>query len=148
VFRWSQGADMADIGVGSGSGAMLNSGAIGLLLLSSLGLSQANKLLWRLNAEAPESQRGDLGVMKEQVARFGDCGHASGRSGLSADTSATALLLPEGIGERRLALGVVYKTAAAVDPDALVASMRHGVRQALAGTDEQSVAVTRNLVAV
>ena len=148
VFRLAHGADMSAQAIGSGKGALLNSGAIGLLLLSSQGLAQASKILWRLNAESLESQRCDLNQMKEQVARMADCGHASGASGFAPDTSATALLLPEGVGERRLAIGAIYKTGSAVDPDALVASMRHGVGQALGGEADQPAGFTRNLVAV
>lgn len=147
VFRWAQGADPVDPQLGSGSGALLNSGAIGLLMLSSYGLAQANKILWRLNAETPEERRTDLAMLKEQVLRYADCGHASGPSGLSADTAATALLLPEGVGERRLAIGAVYRAGAAVDPDALVACMRHGLRQAFS-PDELEPGFAPTLMAV
>jgi DNA-binding IclR family transcriptional regulator len=148
VFRWSHGSDLADEDFGSGAGVLLSSSAIGLLLLSALGMSQASKLLWRLHAEAPAVEQFDFAAVKEQVARCGQFGHATGASGLAPDSLATALLLPEGFGERRMALGVIYHARAAVDPEALVATLGHGVRQCLSDGADAAAPMMRSMAAI
>ncbi|MET0587944.1 MAG: helix-turn-helix domain-containing protein [Novosphingobium sp.] len=128
LFRWAHGAEPHDFDLGCGSSALLSTSAVGLLLLSSLGLGPAGKMLWRLNAEAKPENRFNLAEFNEQVARFEQLGHATGDSGFGPDTRVTAVLLPEQVGERRLALGVIYGANAAVDPDALLATLSHGVQ--------------------
>jgi len=51
------------------------------------------------------------------------------------------------VGERRPAIGAVYRAGAAVDPDALVACMRHGLRQAFS-PDDLALGLAPTLVAV
>jgi DNA-binding IclR family transcriptional regulator len=140
VFRWARGAEEQDPDLGCGSSALLSSSTAGLLLLSSLGLSQAGKMLWRLNAEAEPEDRFNLTDVSDQVARFEQLGHATGDSGFVRDTKVTAVLLPEKVGERRLALGVVYRANAAVDPDALVATLRHGTQGCLSEARDTAAA--------
>ncbi|MEJ5975874.1 helix-turn-helix domain-containing protein [Novosphingobium sp. PS1R-30] len=134
VFRWVQGADLPSGGVDCGASVPLSASPVGLLLLSSLGLEQASRMLWRLNAEAAQADRFNLADFNEIVARCGEFGHVTGDSGFTKDSRITAMLLPETLGERRLALGVVYPTSAAVNPDALLATLEHGVSNCL-GTD-------------
>lgn len=134
LFRWAHGAEPDDLDIGCGSSALLSTSAVGLLLLSSLGLNQASKMLWRLNAEAEPESRFNLAEFNEQVARCEQLGHATGESGFGADTQMTAVLLPEQVGERRLALGVIYRADAAVDPSALLATLNHGVQRGRADT--------------
>jgi DNA-binding IclR family transcriptional regulator len=131
VFRWSGGPDLQDEGLGCGASVLLSSSTVGLLLLSSLGANPARRMLWRLNAEAAPRERFNLDEMNQQVARLGQLGHATGDAGFAPDTKVTAVLLPEAVGERRLALGVIYGAGAAVDPEALVATLNHGARQCL-----------------
>lgn len=131
VFRWAQGGEGNALDLGCGSSGLLSSSAAGLLLLSSLGLKQADKMLWRLNAEAEPKDRFNLAAVSEQVADFQRWGHATGDSGLIPDTRVASVLLPEQLSERRLALGVIYRAGAAVDPEALVATLKHGVEECL-----------------
>ena len=105
VFRWAQSPDLASGGLECGSSVRLSSSPVGFLLLSSLGLAQAGKILWRLNAEAEPADRFNLAEANEMVARYGQLGHATGMSGFAPDTKVAAMLLPESLGERRLALG-------------------------------------------
>lgn len=148
IFRWARGGETVDDQLGCGSSASLSSSAVGLLLLSSLGLGQASKMLWRLNAEAAPEERFDLAEVNQQVARFGQFGHATGASGFSPDTRTTAVLLPEAVGERRLALGVIYGANAAIDPGALLATLEHGVQQSVSDDGDAAVPFVRSLAAV
>jgi DNA-binding IclR family transcriptional regulator len=147
IFRWSSEAEPGRESLGCGSSALLSSSAVGLLLLSSLGLTQAGKVLWRLHAEAAPENRFDLAEINRQIARSDEQGHVTGDSGFAQGTKVTAMLLPEELGERRLALGVIYDANAKVDPDALVATLRHGIGQCLSEDDVQAPFV-RSLAAV
>lgn len=136
VFRWAQSAEPSASDLGCGSSALLSSSAAGLLLLSSLGPGPASKMLWRLNAEAEPENRFNLAEFNENVADFDQLGCATGESGFEPGTRVTAVLLPEQMGERRLALGVIYGANAAVDPEALVATLRHGVEERFSDMSE------------
>lgn len=140
VFRWAQSTQLNAFDLGCGSSALLSSSAAGLLLLSSLGLGQASKMLWRLNAEAEPEDRFNLAELNESVASFDQLGYATGESGFAPRTRVTAVLLPEQMGERRLALGVIYGANAAVDPEALVATLKHGVESGLSDTPGAALA--------
>lgn len=131
IFRWANGPDLPDKELCCGASALLSSSAVGLLLLSALEPGQAGRLLWRLNAECDEGRRFDLAEANRQVARHAQSGQADGLSGFGRDRRVAAVLLPEKVGERRLALGAVYRSDAAVDPDALLATLRLGVRDCL-----------------
>lgn len=149
IFRWADGGDtIPPADVACGSTASLAASTVGLLLLSSLGLSQASRMLWRLNAESEESERFNLADLNQQVARFGQFGHATGVSGFTPDTKVTAVLLPEALGERRLALGVLYDAKAAVDPDALLATLEHGVHECMNDGPEAPAPFMRSMAAM
>lgn len=149
AFRWASGGDPTCPDLGCGDSALLSSSAAGLLLLSALGMNQANKVLWRLNAEAPPENRFSFADLAEQIARYEQFGYAVGDSGLADDTKMTAILLPDRFGERRLALGVVYGADAAVDPDALAATLKHGVRAFLSKSpDSVMIPFVRGMAAV
>ena len=148
VFRWAQGADLANGALECGASALLSASPVGLLLLSSLGLGPASKMLWRLNAEAEPADRFNLAEANEAVARYGQTGCATGMSGFAPDTRMTAMLLPETVGERRLALGVVYPADAAVDPEALLATLEHGVQNGLSDNGDLSAPFVRSMMAI
>jgi DNA-binding IclR family transcriptional regulator len=148
VFRWAHGADLPNGNLECGASTLLSASPAGLLLLSSLGLGPASKMLWRLNAEAQPADRFNLAEANEAVARYGQTGCATGISGFAPDTRMTAMLLPETVGERRLAMGVVYPADAAVDPDALLATLEHGVRNCLEDGGDVSAPFVRSMMAI
>jgi DNA-binding IclR family transcriptional regulator len=148
IFRWSRGADLTDGDIACGSGALLSSSAVGLLLLSALGPAQASRVLWRLNAESPPERRFNLAELNERVARCGQFGHATGEAGFAGDARIAAVLLPESFGDRRTALGVIYRADAAVDPDALVATLEHGIAQCLSHEVDAGAPLVRSMAAV
>jgi DNA-binding IclR family transcriptional regulator len=148
VFQWAPGPDRAGDALECGYSVRLSSTPVGLLLLSSLGLAQAGKVLWRLNAEAEPADRFNLAEANEAVARYGQLGQAAGVSGFAPDTKVAAMLLPENLGERRLALGVIYPASAAVDPDALLATLEHGVQNCLSDAGDVAAPFVRSMAAV
>jgi DNA-binding IclR family transcriptional regulator len=132
IFRWSPGAAPLAHTIENGASERLSSSTAGLLLLSTLGAEPARKLLWRLNAEAPPEERFDHSELSRRVASYAGQGWASGESGFMPGVKLTAVLLPCGADERPLALGVVYPDDRGVDPEALVATLRHGIVQCTA----------------
>lgn len=129
VFRWTGSAEMKANALACGSSTLLSRSSIGLLLLSTLGLTQANKLLWRLNAEAAADERINLSLAGELVARCERTGTITGEAGLAPAFQATAIILPRVICDRPLALAAIYRQRPSIDADALVTSLRHGVAQ-------------------
>lgn len=145
IFRWADGAELDGLDLGCGSSTLLSSSAAGLLLLSALGPAQASKMLWRLNAEANANDRFDLNEINQQVIRFGQNGNATGASGFASNTRMTTVLLPEEVGERRLALGVIYGANSAVNPEALVATLNHGVQACLSNAGGAEAPFVRSM---
>ena len=135
IFRWSAGADQVTRDLGCGASEQLAASAAGLLLLSTLGTEQAGRMLWRLNAEAPQAQKFNPTETGERVAAFRRQAHATGAAGFVPGAQVTAMLLPRGADERPLALGLVYGNNAAIDADALVATLRRGIAQCAAPED-------------
>ncbi|WP_298690596.1 helix-turn-helix domain-containing protein [uncultured Sphingomonas sp.] len=129
IFRWSPGADQMSDGVESGASESLSGSAVGLLLLSTFGPEKARKLLWRLNAEAAPEQRFDYASTTQRVVDYARAGAATGEAGFVAGASVTAVMLPHGLNERPLALGVIHPGTASIDTEALVATMRHELAQ-------------------
>lgn len=129
IFRWANATAHTPNSLSCGSSALLSSSAVGMLLLSSLGMSQASRLLWRLNAEADDASRFDLAAINQTVARCAQTGHVTGASGFDPALQVTAVMMPPEFGDRGLALGVAYERGAAVDPEALLATLSHGARQ-------------------
>lgn len=131
VFRWIGGEGFKGPQIVCGTGMNLAGSAIGLLLLSTLGPERASKMLWRLHAESAEADRFSLPEANAAVDQCGRLGHATGEAGLIAGIRTTAVILPRELGDRPLAIGVLYRQRAAVDPDALVATLNHGIAQLL-----------------
>lgn len=148
IFRWAHGAELDGLDIGCGSSTLLSSSPAGLLLLSALGPAQASKMLWRLNAEANAKDRFDLNEINQQVVRFAQNGSATGDSGFAPKTRMTTVLLPDQVGERHLALGVIYGVNSAVDPEALVATLNHGVQACLSDTGGAEAPFVRSMAAM
>ena len=129
IFRWSAGADPLTQDLGCGASEPLSESAAGLLLLSTLGSEQAGRILWRLNAEAASGHKFNPAEKGEQVSTCRRSGQATGAAGFVPDARMTATLLPRVLGERPLVLGVIYSENAAIDADALTATMARGITQ-------------------
>lgn len=130
LFRWTAGQQ--SIGVGSGASERLSDSAAGQLLLATMSGGEAGKILRRLNAEATENQKFHYATMLERVALWQKQGHASGEAGFAPGMRVTAVLLPSGGADRPLAVGMIYPAGAAVDTEALVATLKNGIDQCLA----------------
>jgi len=132
IFRWIPAARPLSREVGCGSSELLSNSAAGLLLLSTLPGEQARGMLWRLNAEAEPHAKFDYAEMVEHVANLRRKGHASGKAGFIPSAQMSAVLLPGGIDDRPLALGVLYPAEGAHEAEALVETMKHGTSQVFA----------------
>jgi len=148
VFRWTGSTEIKDNALACGSSTLLSRSSIGLLLLSTLGLTQANKLMWRLNAEAPADDRINLAQAGELVASCERAGHVTGEAGVVPGAQATAIVLPPEICDRPLALAVIYRPRPSIDADALVTSLRHGVAQLLGQEPAEGSIHTPSVLAV
>jgi DNA-binding IclR family transcriptional regulator len=129
IFNWISSARPLSRDLGCGSSELLSSSTAGLLLLSTLPTDQARGMLWRLNSDAAPDAKFDHAAMVDRVAKLRRDGHATGKSGFVASAHMSAILLPREIDERPLALGVFYPHEAARDADALIETMKHGIRQ-------------------
>ena len=130
AFRWLNPPSSVAEDVGCGASELLSHSAAGLLLLSTLSSDQAQGALWRLYAEASPKEKFDRQVLAEQVMALRQHGHATGTAGFVAGMQMTAMLLPREIGERPLALGVLYAPEEACEPSALVETLRRGISRA------------------
>ena len=148
LFRWSPGTDPLTADLGCGASEPLSATAAGLLLLSTMNAEQAGRMLWRRNAEAPGGLKFIPPVVGERVSGFRRESHASGPSGFVAGAQLTATLLPRGEDERPLALGVIYPADAAIDADALRATIQHGVSQCAQPEDMGVTSPGRLMMAV
>lgn len=135
LFRWAPGTDPLTRDLGCGASEGLAQSTAGLLLLSTVPADQAGRILWRLNAEAGPHDKFNPAEMSERVAAFRRQGHATGPAGFVRGAQVTAALLPHGADERPLALGLIYGAGAAIDADALVATLKRGIAQCSAPED-------------
>lgn len=135
IFRWSPGADPLTSQLGCGASEQLSASTAGLLLLSTLGSDQTGRMLWRLNAEATPHQKFNPTEVGERAAAYRRQGHATGAAGFVTGAQLTATLLPRGADERPLALGLIYGPSAAINTEALVATLKRGVAQCAAPED-------------
>jgi DNA-binding IclR family transcriptional regulator len=146
VFRWisALGGPASDIGCGSSE--LLSGSAAGLLLLSTQSPEQARGMLWRLNAEAPAEAKFDHAEMVERVSRFRRQGYATGDAGFVGGAQLSAVLLPRAVGERPLALGLLYPATASLDADALVETLKHGIGQVYAAPQSEPLTTSSPFV--
>ena len=145
MFRITPGTD-APVGTqGNGDAILLSDCAAGLLLLAAQGTVAAGKMLWRLNAESEPDKRFDLPAMKKRLVQYEKDGHASGDCGFVPGMRTTAMLtnLP---GEKApMALAFLYSNDVAIDPGALVATLRRAIGQAAAPDGEREGSFLRSL---
>ncbi|MFC3172651.1 helix-turn-helix domain-containing protein [Novosphingobium bradum] len=126
VFHWSPGSDPRAAAIHRGSSEPLSSSVAGQLLLSSMESDQVAGMLRRLNAES-EGGRLKVAELAEQVAALRHAGHATGAAGFLPDHQVTAIMLRAQPEERPLALGIIYPEGAAVDTNAMLATLERGI---------------------
>jgi DNA-binding IclR family transcriptional regulator len=131
IFHWAAGTLPLGGELASGSSDRLSSSAAGQLLLATMSLDEAGKVLRRLNAEASESEKFNYPAMIEKITQFHRSGHATGEAGFDCEGRVTSVLLPVAGSERPLAIGVIYPKASTVDSEALVATLRNGIDRCL-----------------
>ena len=148
IFRMSSGESAPPDSLGCGYAELLSATTAGLLLLSAVAPDQARRMLWRLNAEAPPEKKFNLTELVERVAAFRRLGHAAGAAGFVPDAQLLAALLPKHDDERPLALGVIYRTDAGIDADALLSTLRRGVARCALADDFGETSVARLRMAV
>ncbi|MCB2076904.1 MAG: helix-turn-helix domain-containing protein [Novosphingobium sp.] len=147
VFRWVPAVNDEAHHAGSGKAALLCADTAGLLLLASLGLDKAEKVLWRLRSEARGDDGFDFQLARDRVARFARQGHAIGPSAFGASANVAAVLLPGMQGQANLALGAIYRDAAPVAPEALVATLEHGITHSFRSMPELHAGFLRSVSA-
>ena len=145
VFRLTPGSDAPVDSLGSGDAVLLSESAAGLLLLATQGPKNADRILWRLNGEAEPDQRFDLPAMKQRVLHYGRDSHATGDCGFIPRMRITAMLTNTPQEKAALALGFIYPQDAAVDPGALVATLRCAISQAMLPDSEREGSFLRSL---
>jgi DNA-binding IclR family transcriptional regulator len=129
IFRLVPGPEPVMRDIGYGACEQLAASAAGLLLLSTLPAEQANRILWRLNAEAPPARKFNPAETREQVSAMRRNGHATGPAGFCPGVQMAATLLPRTGTEHPLALGMMYPATATVDAEALVATLNRSLAQ-------------------
>lgn len=129
VFRVANGGGEYASTLDQGDSEPLYASATGLLLLATLGNEQTKKTLWRLNSEAGADQKFAHADYCERASVYRQQGHAVGQAGFVSGAQVTAALVPVTVGERPLALGVIYPGGSAMGADALLETLRYGVSQ-------------------
>lgn len=130
IFRLAAGPEPLLREIGYGACEQLSASAAGLLLLSTLPSEQVSRMLWRLNAEAPQDEKFNPAAIRDHVTGLRRQGHAVGHAGFCPGLQMIATLLPRDHSERPLALGLLYPAhAASIDVEALVGTMNRGIAQ-------------------
>lgn len=145
IFRCAPGLE-ANVGIEGGASTVLSSSAAGLLLLSSLGADRARKTLWRLHAEASAEAKFDYSATSEWVGDLVYKRQATGDAGFVPGAKVTSVLLPRGLDDRALALGVIYPAHVTLDSDALIATLNHGIAQSAVQIDDVGPVIPTPLV--
>ena len=131
IFRWTSGArplrDLSPNTLYGGAQAPLSASAAGWLMLSTLPLRRSDSILHRLRAEAPPEDLFDLNELRHTIYATGRNGYAVGPAGFGADAQMCAVLLPCGVEEQAIALGLVYDAQDRPDVDRLVALLRKSI---------------------
>ena len=148
LYRWVNGAKQLGKTLATDGASPLSSSAVGQLLLSTLEIVQVRKMLWRLKAEAAPQDKFDLNEATRRIEQISGLGYASGEFRPLGNALVSAVLIPGQLAERPLALAVVYEATDRVDPEALVASLRFGLRQCLPAGGGEAAEAAHATVAI
>lgn len=146
IFHWSPAPSADAPALLRGRSELLSASAAGHLLLSTLDAGLAGRLLRRLNAEAPQGGKFSTAELGQRIALYGSQGHVTGVGGFLPGSLVTAALVPCPGDDRPLALGFLYPEHAAVDPQALVGTLRRGI--AACAAEDQRVPSAPFMIAV
>lgn len=123
IFSWRGGNNPVGTalmqGFSSGLLDRMSNSAAGLLLLSTVMQPRRDGTIRRLNAEASETEKFSFADMATRVEQIRADGFASGVAGFGSIADTCAILLPDQIASRPIALGFVYEPSSHIDPDAL-----------------------------
>ncbi|MBV1686464.1 helix-turn-helix domain-containing protein [Novosphingobium sp. G106] len=125
VLHWRHSTEIEDCNLNRPP--LLTSTVVGQLLLSTLSETRLTGLLWRTQSEARPEEKFDSGVVRNRIAYFGSKGWSSGLSCFSANIEISAILLPENLGQTRMALGIFYPRTAQVESQLLVAAVKRDI---------------------
>ncbi len=127
IFRLAAGSDAVSKKINHGAAEQLSFSVVGLLLLSRFPPDLAERMLWRMHAEAEPGRKFDLKELKNDLCKYRRERFAAGDAGFGGDVQVAAALLPGFNSRRPLALGVLYPLADQVDPDLLVGTINDGI---------------------
>lgn len=123
IFSWRGGnaklGTARSQGFHSGMLERMSDSAAGLLLLSTIPQPRRDGMIRRLNAEAVEAKKFTFCEMAARVEDIRAAGHASGLAGFGSIADICAVLLPDQLANRPIAIGFVYEPASQINPDAL-----------------------------
>lgn len=133
IFHLCEGDLAKSSGLSCGSSELLSASAAGLLLLSTEDEAQAERVLWRLNAEADAEHKFNHADMCARVAHIRETGCAMGDAGFSPDLRCVSILVPCEKGQRPLALSAFYSKDANIDADAIRLFLSDGLQSCMDG---------------
>ena len=134
IFRWCVSGKHAARERGSfcgGAQDRLCESAAGMLLLSTLPTAYCERVVRRLNAEAPADRKFNHASTMERIQVCARQGYAIGPAGFGSTGEMSAILLPVQAGEAPMALGFVYQPAEAIEPARLVDMLRDSVERSI-----------------
>lgn len=140
VFRWSTGAKHApdDRGLlGGGAQERLSESAAGWLLLSTVAPNYCERIVRRLNAEAPADRKFNAAALTQRIQECGRQGFTVGQAGFGCSGEMVTVLLPAQPGESPMVLGFVYQPNEAIKPAKLVELLQSSVQRCLRPTREE-----------
>ena len=134
IFRWCAPARDAVPGRGnlaSGAQDRLFESAAGWLLLSTLPQSQCERVVRRLNAEAPAERKFNYATMMQRIQTCGHQGYAVGPAGFGSTGEMAAVLLPVQAGDAPMALGFISQPTDGFGSAFLVNLLQNAIRQSI-----------------
>lgn len=110
----------------------LHSSVIGHVLMAALGAESYEKLLWRLKAEAKESETFTYGTLCSEVEKTESKEWAFGSAGVGDGWRATATLLPSSLSKHPLALAALHKDTRVEYAGMLIDKLRSSIGRIIA----------------
>jgi DNA-binding IclR family transcriptional regulator len=141
IFRWCTGSKhlVSERGLlANGGQDRLCESPAGWLLLSTIAPSYCERVVRRLNAEAPADRKFNYGAMLQRIQECGRRGYAVGPAGFSSSGEMAAVMLPLQPGESPMAVGFVYQPNDAIEAMKLVELLQSSVQRCIRHTSNHS----------